>query len=96
LQSKEPAQEAVPQSKWQMSDGPIDRSNALDKPLHAQSNKNITDGEMTSFSKLVLQSKEPGQEAMPECKWQISDGPIDRSNPSDKPVHSRTKKYYRW
>ena len=59
--------------------------------LFTAEQKNITDGEMTSFSKLVLQSKEPGQEAMPECKWQMSDGRMDRSDPlDDKRYYGRT------
>jgi hypothetical protein len=77
------------QCKWQMSDSPIHRSTGqaclrLDKNfIHRVFYPNILP--------IGLQSKKPGQEAMPEWKWQKLDGRMDRSNPSDKPVYGRTK-----
>jgi hypothetical protein len=46
-----------------------------------------------------LPSKEPGQEAMPQCKWQMSDDLIDRS--IDQKIHQTSmftvgQKFYRW
>ena len=38
-----------------------------------------------------LKNKEPGQEAIASMKGEMSDGPIDRSDPSDKCAYGRTK-----
>jgi hypothetical protein len=42
--------------------------------------KTFTNGEMTSFE--CQGCKEPGQEAIPQCKWQAR---------SDKHIYGRTK-----
>ena len=55
-----------------------------------RSDRNFTDGEMTSFESYAVANKEPGQETLPRCKWQMSVGPIDRSDPSEKRVYDRT------
>ena len=76
LQSKEPGQEAMPQCKWQMSDDPIDRSDPSDKHVYGRA-KILPMVKWRHLNARVAR-KEPGQEAMTQCKWQMSDGPIDR------------------
>jgi hypothetical protein len=49
LQSEDPGQDAMPQCKWQMSDGPIDRLIGSIGQACLRSDKIFTDGEMMSF-----------------------------------------------